>query len=258
MLIDTHAHLEDDKFDSDRDEVVARAKAAGVTTIVAIGTTAENSARVLDLARRYDGIFASVGIHPNNAAQAQPVDWGRVVELAQNDRAVALGETGLDRYWDDTPFELQQDYFDRHLRLMQATGLPVVIHMRDCQADVLAMLREARVRDRITGVMHSYTGDAVGAAECCELGLYVSFAGMVTYKKSQDLRDVAARVPADRILVETDSPYLSPEPLRGKRNEPANVVHTARVVAAAHSMSFEDFAILTTANARRLFNLPPA
>jgi TatD DNase family protein len=258
MLIDTHAHLEDDKFDSDRDDVVARAKAAGVVTIVAIGTTAENSACVLDLAGRYDGLFASVGIHPNNAAQAQPGDWDRVVELAQNERAVALGETGLDRYWHDTPFELQQDYFDRHLRLMQATGLPVVIHMRDCQADVLAMLREARARGTLAGVMHSYTGDAAGAAECCDLGLYVSFAGMVTYKKSQELREVAARVPADRILVETDSPYLSPEPLRGKRNEPANVVHTARVVAVTRGMSLDDFAALTTANARRLFNLPPA
>ena len=256
MLIDTHAHLDADKFDADRDEVVARAKQAGVTTVVAIGTTAEDSARVLELAQQYEGVFASVGIHPNNAAEAQPGDWDRIVELAQNDRAVALGETGLDRYWHDTPFELQQDYFDRHLRLMQATELPVVIHMRDCQADVLAMLRDACTRGPLRGVMHSYTGDAAGAAECCELGLFISFAGMVTYKKSQDLRDVAAGVPADRILVETDSPYLSPEPLRGKRNEPANVVHTARVVAAARGMSYDDFAARTTANAQRLFNLP--
>ncbi|HJS06268.1 MAG TPA: TatD family hydrolase [Pirellulales bacterium] len=256
MLIDTHAHLDADKFDADRDEVVARAKEAGVTNIIAIGTTAEDSARVLELAQQYEGVFASVGIHPNNAAEAQPGDWDRIVELAQNDRAVALGETGLDRYWHDTPFELQQDYFDRHLRLMQATELPVVIHMRDCQADVLAMLRDACTRGPLRGVMHSYTGDAAGAAECCELGLFISFAGMVTYKKSQDLRDVAAGVPADRILVETDSPYLSPEPLRGKRNEPANVVHTARVVAAARGMSYDDFAARTTANAQRLFNLP--
>jgi TatD DNase family protein len=256
MLIDTHAHLDDDRFDADRDEVVSRAGAAGVSTIIAIGTTAENSARVLDLAGRYESVFAAVGIHPNNAAQAQRGDWDRVVELSKYDRAVALGETGLDRYWHDTPFELQQDYFDRHLRLMQSTGLPVVIHMRDCQSDVLAILREARARGPLAGVMHSYTGDATGAAECCELGLYVSFAGMVTYKKSQDLRDVAAGVPADRILVETDSPYLSPEPLRGKRNEPANVVHTARVVAAARGMPLDNFAALTTANARRLFKLP--
>jgi TatD DNase family protein len=256
VLIDTHAHLEDDKFDADRDQVIQRAKAAGVTVIVAIGTTAANSATVVELTRRYDAVFASVGIHPNHAAEAEPGDWGHVVELAQQDRVLALGETGLDRYWHDTPFDLQQDYFDRHLRLMQETGLPVVIHMRDCLADVLAMLREARQRGPLHGVMHSYTGDAAAAAECCELGLYISFAGMVTYKKSQDLRDIAAGVPADRILVETDSPYLSPEPLRGKRNEPANVVHTARVVAATRGISFDDFAALATVNARRLFRLP--
>jgi TatD DNase family protein len=256
VLIDTHCHLEDDKFDSDRDEVIARAKATGVSTIVAIGTTAENSARVIELAHRNQGVFASVGIHPNNAAEAKPDDWDRIVELARQDRVVALGETGLDRYWHDAPFEMQQDYFDRHLRLMQETGMPVVIHMRDCLAEVLTMLREARKRGPLAGVMHSYTGDSAAAAECRELGLYLSFAGMVTYKKSQDLRDVAAAAPADSILVETDSPYLSPEPLRGKRNEPANVVHTARVIAAARGMSFDDFAALTTANARRLFSLP--
>jgi TatD DNase family protein len=211
---------------------------------------------VLALAEKYEGVFASVGIHPNNATVTQPGDWDRVVEQSRHDRAVALGETGLDRYWHDTPFELQQDYFDRHLRQMQATGLPVVIHMRDCQTDVLAMLRHARSRGPLVGVMHSYTGDAAGAAECCELGLYISFAGMVTYKKSQDLRDVAATVPADRILVETDCPYLAPEPLRGKRNEPANVIHTARVVAAARGMAFDDFAALATDNARQLFSLP--
>jgi TatD DNase family protein len=256
MLIDTHAHLDDDKFDADRDEVVARAKSAGVEQIVAIGTTAANSASVVELAHRYDGVFASVGVHPNNAAEAQADDWDRIVILAQQDRVVALGETGLDRYWHDTPFDVQQDYFDRHLRLMQQTGLPVVIHMRDCLTDVLAMLREAHKRGPLHGVMHSYTGDTAAAAECCEMGLFISFAGMVTYKKSQDLRDVAAAVPAEWILVETDSPYLSPEPLRGKRNEPANVVHTARVVAAARGLAFEDFAAISTANARRLFRLP--
>jgi TatD DNase family protein len=255
VLIDTHAHLDDDKFDADRHDVVARANAAGVKQIVAIGTTAANSASVVELAHRYDGVYASVGIHPNNAVQARADDWDRIINLAQQDRVVALGETGLDRYWHDTPFELQQDYFDRHLRLMQQTGLPVVIHMRDCLADVLAMLREAHQRGPLHGVMHSYTGDQAAAAECCEMGLFISFAGMVTYKKSQELREVAVTVPADRILVETDSPYLSPEPLRGKRNEPANVVHTARVVAASRRLAFDDFAAHSTANARRLFKL---
>jgi TatD DNase family protein len=256
MLIDTHAHLDDDRFDSDREEVIRRARAAGVTTVIAIGTTLTRSQRAIGMANRYEGLFASVGIHPNDASAAEAGDWDQIVALSGQIRAVALGETGLDRHWNDPPFDMQQDYFDRHLRLMQATSLPVVIHMRDCLADLLAMLREARRRGPLHGVMHSYTGDAPSAAECCELGLYISFAGMVTYKKSQDLRDVAASIPADRILVETDSPYLSPEPLRGKRNEPANVVHTARVVAAARGMSLDDFAALSSDNARRLFNLP--
>jgi TatD DNase family protein len=253
VLIDTHCHLEDEKFNSDREEVIARAEAAGVTALIAIGTTAANSGAVVELAGRSEGVFASVGIHPNHAAEANPEDWDRVVELARMDRVVALGETGLDRYWHDTPFELQQDYFDRHLRLMQVTRLPVVIHMRDCQADVLAMLRDARKRGPLVGVMHSYTGDGAGAAECCDLGLFISFAGMVTYKKSQDLRDVAAAVPSDRILVETDSPYLSPEPLRGKRNEPANVVETAKVIAAERGVSYEELERTVEANARALF-----
>ncbi len=256
MLIDTHAHLDDDRFDADRDEVVVRARAAGLAAMVAIGTTAANSSAVVSLARRYHDVFASVGIHPNHAAECQSGDWDLVVELALEERVVALGETGLDRHWNHTPFELQKDYFDRHLQLMQQTALPVVIHMRDCLADVLDMLREARRRAPLAGVMHSYTGDAESAAECCQMGLYISFAGMVTYKKSHDLRAVAATIPPERILVETDSPYLSPEPLRGKRNEPANVVHTARVLAEARGQSLADFAALTTANARRLFKLP--
>jgi len=255
MLIDTHAHLDDDKFDADRDLVIERAKAAGVSSIIAIGTTAANSAAVNRLAQQYEGIFASVGIHPNHAAEAAADDWDKVVKLAQEPRVVALGETGLDRYWNDTPFELQQDFFDRHLRLMHETGKPIVIHMRDCLDDMLAMLREAHKRAPLIGVMHSYTGDATAAAECMALGLYISFAGMVTFKKSTELREVAASLPAERILVETDSPYLAPEPFRGKRNEPAYVVHTARAIAESRGVSPEDFATQTTANAERLFRL---
>ena len=150
---------------------------------------------------------------------------------------MGIGETGLDRYWKDVPFEMQQDYFDRHLRLSQERDLPLVIHTRECDADILAMLREAHSRGPLRGVMHSFTGAEETAAECVELGMYISFAGMVTFKKSDELRRIATTVPANRILVETDSPYLSPLPLRGKRNEPANVVHTARVVAEARGQS---------------------
>ncbi len=256
MLVDTHAHLDQKEFAADRDGVLARARAAGVEQIVAIGVTAATSEAVAALAACTEGVFAAVGIQPNYTAEVQAGDWQRVLDLVGRPKVVALGETGLDRYWKDAPFDVQQDYFDRHLRLSQQVDLPFVVHLRECEADVLVMLREARRRGPLRGVMHSYTGTAEGAAECVAMGLHISFAGMVTYKKSDALRAVAATVPADRILVETDSPYLSPEPLRGKRNEPANVVHTAARLAEVRGVSFADFCAQTTANARSLFRLP--
>lgn len=258
MLIDTHAHLDQEEFDADRAEVIERAIASGVEAMIAIGVTADSSQAVVKLAAQQPKIYAAVGIQPNYCAQAAAGDWERIVALADSPKVVAIGETGLDRYWDYTPFDVQQDYFDRHLRLSQARGLPFVVHTRQSDAEVLAMLREARARGPIAGVMHSFTGSAETAAECVALGLYISFAGMVTFKKSDDLRAVATTVPSDRILVETDSPYLSPHPLRGRRNEPAHVVHTARVVAAARGVDYDDFAAQTTSNARRLFAIPPS
>jgi TatD DNase family protein len=169
---------------------------------------------------------------------------------------VALGETGLDHYWDYTPRQVQQDYFDRHIRLSQARDLPLVIHMRDCEPEIVSMLRGGRGRGPLRGVMHSFTGTTETAAECLELGLYISFAGMVTYKKSEQLRRVAAIVPPDRLLIETDSPYLSPEPNRGRRpNEPAWIVHTARCLAEVRGTTVEELATQTTDNARRLFRV---
>jgi TatD DNase family protein len=253
MLIDTHSHLDQEDFNADRAEVISRAVAAGVEAMIAIGVTADSSEAVVKLAAEQPTVFAAVGIQPNYCAQAQPGDWERIVALVDLPKVLAIGETGLDRYWDYTPFDVQQDYFDRHLRLSQERKLPFIVHTRESDADVVAMLREARARGPLSGVMHSFTGSAETAAECVTLGLYISFAGMVTFKKSDDLRAVAATVPADRILVETDSPYLSPHPLRGKRNEPANVVHTARVLAEARGIGFDEFAAQTTANARRLF-----
>jgi TatD DNase family protein len=253
MLIDTHAHLDQEEFDADRAEVIARAVAAGIEIMVAIGVTAESSAAVVRLAADHPTVFAAVGIQPNYCGQAQPGDWERVVELVASPKVVAVGETGLDRHWDYSPFDVQQDYFDRHLRLAQERGLPFVVHTRESDAEVLAMLREARSRGPLWGVMHSFTGTAATAAECVELGLYISFAGMVTFKKSGDLRAVAAAVPDNRILIETDSPYLSPDPLRGKRNEPANLIHTARLLAEVRKVSMDEFARQTASNARALF-----
>lgn len=260
MLTDTHAHLEHDPFNADRAAVLSRAFAAGVTRVVVVGTTLEGSRRAVELAQAVapaesPSLFSTVGIHPNHAAEAAAADWDVIVMLAREPRCVALGETGLDRYWKDTPFELQQDYFARHIELSQQTGLPLVIHTRESLADALEMLRAARRRGELRGVMHSYTGDTAAAAECVALGLYISFAGMVTFKKNDELRAVAKTIPAERILIETDSPYLAPHPLRGKRNEPAFLPHTAECLAAARGETSAAFAALTTANATALFGL---
>jgi len=256
MLIDTHAHLDRETYAADWPGVLDRAKSAGVQQIVVVGTTAAGSAASLQLARDYAELFATVGIHPNHAAEAIPGDWEQVVEMANDQRCVGIGETGLDRYWDDTPWPVQQDYFDRHLRLSQKLDRAVVIHTRECLAEAIAMLREARQRGPLRGVMHSYTGDAASAAECVELGLHISFAGMLTYKKNEELRAVAATIPADRLLVETDSPYLAPQAVRGKQNEPAYVVHTAECLALVRNISVAELGQLTTINARKLFQLP--
>lgn len=253
MLFDTHCHLDQDEFDADRDEAVARSVAAGVTDILTVGTTLASSCKCVELAAKYPQVHAAVGIQPNYVHEAAPGDWDAVVELAAAPGVVALGETGLDRYWDFAPFDLQQDYFDRHLRLSQQTGLPFVVHMRDCEADILEMLREAHARGPLRGVMHSFTGDMDMMQECVALGLYISFAGMVTFKKLNELRDVAAAVPLDRLLIETDAPYLSPEPVRKvRRNEPAHVRHTAELLADGRGMALKDFATATTLNAKSL------
>jgi TatD DNase family protein len=255
MLFDTHAHLDQEEFDADRAEVVERARQAGVAEIVAVGTTAPTSLKCVELSQTFAGVHAAVGIQPNYTSQVESGDWDRIVELARNPGVVAIGETGLDRHWDYSPLTVQQDYFDRHLRLSQETAKPFIVHTRESDAEVLAMLRDAHSRGPLSGVMHSFTGTAETAAECVGLGLYISFAGMVTFKKSDALRAVAGAVQADWILIETDSPYLSPHPLRGKRNEPANLVHTARVLAEVRGLSVEDFSVQATANARRLFSL---
>lgn len=255
-LVDTHAHLDQEEFADDRAALIERAKTAGVESIIAIGVRAVSSEAVVRIAGQHPEVFAAVGIQPNYVAEVEPDEWDRIVALVDRPRVVALGETGLDRYWDRAPFDLQLEYFDRHIRLAQQRDLPFVVHMRECDEDVLVMLREARRRGPLRGVMHSYTGTIQGAAEYVSLGMHISFAGMVTYKKSDDLRAVAASVPDDRILVETDSPYLSPEPKRGKRNEPANVVHTATRLAQVRGVTPEAFFAQTTANAKALFRLP--
>ena len=258
-FVDSHAHLDQPDFDADRGEVIARARRAGVETIVCPAVSAESSRAVVRLAAEYE-LSAAVGIHPNSVAEAAADDWQEIVALAGQPRVAAIGETGLDRYRDFAPFSLQQEYLDRHLRLAQEHSLPVILHCREAQADLLPMLREAAARGPLCGVLHAFSGDAGFAAECLGLGLYVSFAGNVTYsnKKFESLRAAAQTIPDDRLLVETDSPYLVPQAFRGRqrRNEPAHVVHTAALLAELRGVPPEQLAALTTANAGRLFRLP--
>jgi TatD DNase family protein len=254
--IDTHCHLDDRRLRSRLPEVLAACREAGVVQVIAVATTADDSASVLGLAEANPGVFATVGIHPNEVAEAKPGDWERVADLSRKPHVVAIGETGLDRHWDRTPFELQVVSFQRHLALAHELDRAIVIHSRDCHADIVEQL--AGLGRPVRGVLHSFTGNWDEARQILDLGLHLSFAGMITFaNKSLDpLRDAAAKAPLDRILVETDAPYLSPHPHRGLDNEPARVAVTAAKLAELRGLSSAELAQATTANARALFNLP--
>ena len=253
-FFDSHCHLDPMRFGAELPDVLARARAAGVTRMTVIGTRAADSEAAAELAGREPGVVAAAGIHPNDVAEAEPGEWDRIERLAVSGRVAAVGETGIDWYRTTAPPELQREFFDRHLRLAQRLSLPVVIHTRESIRDTLDMLREAIARGPLQPVLHAFTGTADEADEAVELGCHLGFAGMVTFRSSAALREVAKGVPLDRLLIETDSPFLAPEPLRGKRNEPANVVHTARCLALARDESLDAFAAATTANARRVFS----
>lgn len=257
-LVDTHAHLQDPDLRADLANVLERARLAGVVQLIGIGTTAADSAEVVAIAKKVPGVFAAVGVQPNDVADAKSGDWEQVVALAPSSRVVAIGETGLDRYWDHSPFDLQQEWFERHLTLADDLDLPVVIHCRECEQDIIGQL--SRLNRTVRGVLHSFTGNWDDAQAFIALGLHISFAGMVTFanKKFDELRDVASRVPLDRLLIETDSPYLSPHPHRGKRNEPARVAITAARIAEIRSIPLAELARATSANACHLFRLPKA
>jgi TatD DNase family protein len=255
-LVDTHCHLDAEAFHQDIDEVIERARAAEVEQILTIGITRETSEAAIVLANRYDNVFAVVGIQPNYAHDAAPGDWETIQELAKHPRTVAVGETGLDKYWDFAPLEVQTDYFHRHIELARRTDKPFVVHCREAEKEVVAVLSEHAVDGPLAGVMHSFCGDADVAAACVEMGMHISFAGMLTFRSNNALREVAATVPLDRLLVETDAPYLAPHPNRGKRNESAWVRLTCETLADIHGISTDAMAQQTTMNARALFRLP--
>ena len=255
-LFDTHAHLEDEQLAPILDEVLSNAHATDLVGITAIGTSVSTSRDCVGLAQQHDIVYAAVGIHPNQCKESTVDDWKLIVELAGYPKVVAIGETGLDRYWDYCPIEIQRTWFEKHIELSFETQKPLVIHMRECEPDILEMLHEHKRDGKIIGIMHSFAGSIETANACLDLGMYISFAGMVTFKKSQELRDIAAEIPADRILIETDSPYLSPHPHRGKRpNQPAMVQHTAACLADVRDLTIKELGELTTENAKRVFNL---
>lgn len=255
MLIDTHAHLDEQSFETDLDDVLLRAKQHGVESILTIGVTAESCVSAVKLAKEHPQLHAVVAIHPNYVSTAAPDDFDLVSGLASDPHVVAVGETGLDRYWDYSPLELQQAYFHRHIELSRRVDKPFIVHCRDAEEEMVALLREEFVQGPLVGVVHSFCGSAETATACLEMGMHLSFAGMLTFKSNQALRDVAKSIPLDRVLVETDSPYLAPVPMRGKRNEPAFVAHTAKCLGEIHGLSLEEIGSITTGNAKRLFQL---
>jgi TatD DNase family protein len=228
-----------------------------VERVVCLGIDRESSIHSVEIANRFPIVVAAVGIQPNSAAEAKPGDWDEVVRLAESEpRVAAIGETGLDRYWDRAPFPLQEDYFARHIELARRLGKPFAIHCREAEADVMRMLRaDFDKHGPIRAVMHSFTGDLPTARACLEMGLFISFAGMLTYPNSQNLRDVAKEIPLERLLVETDCPYLAPQPVRGKRNEPAFVAHTAAVLAEVKGVSADELTTHATRNSRQFFGV---
>ncbi|MEO5337664.1 MAG: TatD family hydrolase [Magnetospirillum sp. WYHS-4] len=252
-LVDSHCHLDFPDFQADLDGVMERARAAGVGCMLTIGTHVTRASQVLAVAERFPNIFCTLGIHPHEAAREPRVTVDDLARLADHPRVVGLGETGLDYYYDHSPREIQQEQFRTHVRAARTLGLPLAIHTRDADDDMVRILREEAEQGAFAGLLHCFSSTRAVAETAIELGLYVSLSGVVTFKNADGLRAIVRDLPLDRLLVETDAPYLAPVPHRGKRNEPAYVAHTAARVAELKGMAYEDFVRATTANFFRLF-----
>jgi TatD DNase family protein len=257
MLVDSHCHLDFPDFDADRDALVARARAAGVGTMVSISTRVRKFAALKAIATRYDRVFCSIGTHPHNAAEEPDVTVDELVGIAADPIVVAIGEAGLDYHYDYSPRAAQHDGFRRHIAAARITQLPLVIHARDADADIASILTEEMGKGAFPAVLHCFSSGRELAMTGIRLGLYVSFSGILTFKRSDELRAIAADVPLDRLLVETDAPYLAPAPHRGRRNEPAYVVETANVLGEVKGLSPDAIARATTDNFHRLFSKVP-
>jgi TatD DNase family protein len=257
MLVDHHCHLDFPDFAQDLDGVVGRARAAGVVAMVTISTRVGRFGDIARIAEAYPGVFCSVGTHPHHAHEELHVPVAEIVRLSRHPKVVAIGEAGLDYFYAKSPRPAQAKGFRAHIAAAQDTGLPLVIHARDADEDVAAILEEEMAKTRFGAVLHCFTGGAELATRALALGLYISFSGILTFKRSQLLREVAASVPLDRLLVETDAPYLAPGKHRGKRNEPAFVVETAAALAAVKGIEPAELARMTTENFLRLYSKTP-
>lgn len=257
MLVDHHCHLDFPELNADLPGVLARAKSAGVGIMVTISTRVRQFERIQAIVEAHANVFCSVGTHPHYAGEERDVTLDEIVALARHPKVVAIGEAGLDYHYDKAPREDQAAGLRRHIEAARLTDLPLVIHSREADADTAAILADEMARGPFKAVLHCFTGGAELARRAVALGLFVSFSGVITFNKSEALRAIAAELPLDRLLVETDAPYLAPVPFRGKRNEPAHVVHTAAKLAEVRGLTPEEIAAATTENFFRLYDRVP-
>ncbi len=254
MLFDTHVHLNADQFMDDRDEVIERAKEAGVTEMVVVGFDRKTIPLAIEIAEEYPFIYAAVGWHPVDAIDMTDEDLAWIEELASHEKVVALGEMGLDYHWDKSPHDVQQEVFRKQIRLAKKLKMPIIIHNREATEDIIKILKEEDASE-VGGIMHCFNDQASYAHECLDLNFHISLGGPVTFKNATDPKIVAEQVPLDKLLIETDCPFLAPHPNRGKRNEPAYVKLVAEKIAEIKEMSLEEIGEATRTNAKRLFGI---
>lgn len=254
MLFDTHVHLNADQYKDDLEEVIGRAQEAGIEYMVVVGFDRGTIQKAMEIAEKYDFIYASVGWHPVDAIDMTTKDLEWIEELSSHPKVVALGEMGLDYYWDKSPKDIQQEVFRQQIRLARKVNLPIIIHNRDATEDIVRILKEEKVEE-VGGVMHCFTGSLEVAKQCMDMNMYISFGGPVTFKNAKKPKEVAAEIPLDKLLIETDCPYLTPHPYRGKRNEPSYVSYVAEQIAELKQMDYEELAKKTTENAKKLFGI---
>ena len=254
LLFDTHCHIDEERFDADREDVLVRMKEAGVGHLVCVGSDMETSARAIAFAQRTDGVYAAVGIHPHEAKFYKPEDLQTLRNWLNQPKVVALGEMGLDYYYDHSPRDIQREACAAQMELAHALGAPAIFHVRDAHSDMLDIMKAHRAK-LPGGILHCFSGSWETAREYLKLGFYISIAGPVTFKKAPSQWEVAQNVPLDRLLIETDSPYLSPEPMRGRRNEPAYVRHVALKIAELRGVSLGELTEATTQNAKTVYGI---